>query len=92
MDQEAKMDIVTLRRAGGSLTLTIPASLVRTLGLSEGAQMGVAVEGARLVATPTPSRPGYRLEDLLAQCDPEAPLTEEDRVWERDGPVGDELL
>ena len=87
------MDRITLRRAGGSLTLTIPKHLVRVLGLAEGAPMGVSAEGGRLVAEPLARRPpAYRLEDLLAECDPSASLSEEDEAWLNDGPVGGEVL
>ncbi len=87
------MDRVTLRRAGGSLTLTIPRHLVRELGLSEGAAVGVSAEDGRLIARPmSGDAPAYKLEDLLAQCDPSAPLTDEDDVWLRDGALGDEVI
>ena len=87
------MDVVTLRRAGGSLTLTIPRALVRLLGLSEGARLGVTVEDGKLIAEPAAvDRPQYTLEDLLAQCDPDAPLTQEDEAWLQDAPVGSEMI
>jgi antitoxin ChpS len=87
------MEYVTLRRAGGSLVLTIPKTHARTLGLSEGERIGVAVEEGKLVADPTASdRPRYRLEDLVAQCDPSAPLTEEEEAWLNDRPKGGEHL
>lgn len=37
-------------------------------------------------------RPRYKLEDLLAQCDMNAPLTDEDRAWLGAPPVGREVL
>ena len=87
------MDFVTLRRAGGSLTLTIPRALVRALGLIEGGRIGVSVSDGKLVAEPVEaSRPRYALEDLLAACDPGAPLTAEDEAWLGDRPMGSELL
>jgi len=36
-------------------------------------------------------RPPYTLEQLLSQCDPRAPLSEEDRLWLNDLPFGREL-
>jgi antitoxin ChpS len=87
------MDEVTLRRAGGSLTMTIPSALVRILGLSEGARLGVTVEAGKLVAEPAAAnQPQFTLEELLAQCDPDAPLTAEDEAWLTDAPVGRELI
>src|SRR5579885_553819 len=84
------MDIVTLRRAGGSLTLTIPRAVVKALGLVEGARIGVSVDEGRLIAEPARSR-RFTLDELLAQCDPNASLTAEDQAWLSDPPAGDEL-
>ncbi len=87
------MDYVTLRRAGGSLTLTIPSGMVRLLGLNEGSRVGVSVRGGKLIAEPAgPAKPRYTLEELLSQCDPDAPLSDEDRAWLTDGPTGSEVL
>jgi antitoxin ChpS len=87
------MEFVTLRRAGGSLVLTIPKPHVRALGLTGGERIGVTVNEGKLVADPSVTpRPGYRLDELVAQCDPNAPLTEEDEAWLGDRPVGGELI
>ncbi|HRO03043.1 MAG TPA: hypothetical protein PLS69_05510 [Terricaulis sp.] len=87
------MEFVTLRRAGGSLVLTIPKAHARALGLAEGARIGVSVKGDKLVADPAiASPPRYRLDALLAQCDAKAPLSEEDEAWLSDRPVGGERI
>ncbi len=87
------MAFVTLRRAGGSLVLTIPKAHARALDLSEGACIGVSVKGGKLIADPSASRRGgYTLADLLAQCDPKAPLSAEDEAWLNDRPAGGERL
>ena len=87
------MEFVTLRRAGGSLVLTIPKSHVRALGLEEGERIGVSVDAGKLVADPAArAAPRYRLEDLIAQCDPKAPLSKEDETWLSDRPGGGELI
>ncbi len=87
------MEFVTLRRAGGSLVLTIPKTHARALGLSAGERIGVSVDEGKLVADPAASdRPRYRLEDLLAQCDASAPMSEEDEAWLGDRPKGNEAL
>lgn len=86
-------EFVTLRRAGGSLVLTIPKAHVRSLKLAEGERIGVSVTNGKLVADPSVrERPHYRLEDLLAQCDLEAPLSEEDRAWLDMPRIGNEEL
>jgi antitoxin ChpS len=87
------MEFVTLRRAGGSLTLTIPRPFVRALGLAEGARIGVSVAEGKLIAEPaSENTPQYTLEDLLAQCDPDAPLSDEDEAWLSDASIGSELI
>lgn len=87
------MEFVTLRRAGGSLVLTIPKTHARALGLTEGERIGVAVEEGKLVADPAQTdRPRYTLEDLVAQCDPKAPLSKEDESWLGERPKGGEFL
>jgi len=87
------MEIVTLRRAGGSLVITIPKTYARELGLAEGESVGVSVSGGKLVADPSVgNRPRYRLQDLLAECDPGAPVSDEDEIWLAEGPVGNERL
>jgi antitoxin ChpS len=87
------MEFITLRRAGGSLTMTIPRAFVRALGLAEGAQLGVSLAEGRLIAEPVKhERPAYTLDELLAQCDPAAPLSDEDEAWLNDRPVGAELI
>jgi antitoxin ChpS len=85
------MEYVTIRRAGGSLVLTIPKRHARVLGLVEGERIGVAVEEGKLVADPA-QRPRYKLEDLLAQCDPKARLSKEDEAWLGERPKGGEYL
>jgi antitoxin component of MazEF toxin-antitoxin module len=39
-----------------------------------------------------PENPRYTLAELLAQCDLDAPLTDEDRAWVGDLSVGREAL
>ena len=85
------MHTTTLRKVGGSVMLAVPPALLDMLHLSPGGQVGLTVEGDRLVVNPQ-RRPSYRLDDLLAQCDPKAPRTKADGQWVSDGPVGAEIL
>jgi antitoxin ChpS len=87
------MEFVTLRRAGGSLVLTIPKAFARALGLAQGERIGVKLDDGKLVVEPAVrERPRYSLEELLAQCDPAAPLTAEDEEWLGGGPIGNEQI
>src|ERR1700730_12860264 len=48
--------------------------------LRAGATVGLVVHSGRLIVEPQP-RARYTLDELLAQCDPAAELTQEDREW-----------
>ena len=85
------MHTTYLRKVGGSVMLAVPPALLDMLGLRPGTQVGIAIEGGRLVVEPQ-QRPRYTLDELLAQCNPKAPRTKEDREWVSNGPVGAEIL
>ncbi len=85
------MHTTNLRKVGGSVMLAVPPAILDLLHLHAGATVGMAVDGERLVVEPTP-RPHYTLDELLAQCDASAEVSEEDRAWLDDKPVGTELL
>ena len=61
-----------LRKVGGSVMLAIPPALLETMSLAAGKPVAVSVEGGRLVVEPA-RRQHYTLDELLAQCDAEAP-------------------
>ncbi|OLP58286.1 antitoxin [Xaviernesmea oryzae] len=81
----------TLRNVGGSVMMTIPKPVLEELGLGANVKLEVSVEEGRIVASPQ-RRPKYTLEELLAQCDPDAPFTQEDEDWLNDEPAGREAL
>ena len=66
-------------------------ALLDVLHLRPGAKVGLAVQNGRLVVEPR-QRPRYTLDELLAQCNPKAPRSNEDREWLDDKPVGGELI
>jgi antitoxin ChpS len=74
------MHITNLRKVGGSVMLAVPRAILDLLQLEVGATVGLAVDGDRLVVQPQ-ARHRYTLDELLAQCDPKAEITEEDRAW-----------
>lgn len=85
------MHTTTLRKVGGSIMLAVPPSILELLHLHVGATVGLAIDKGRLVVEPT-LRPRYSLDELLAQCDASAEISEEDRAWLESKPVGSELL
>lgn len=85
------MAVSTLRNVGGSVMMTIPKPLVEELGLQANTKLEVSVQDGKIIAVPR-KRPKYTLEELLAQCDFDAPLSEEEREWLNDPPVGREII
>ncbi len=85
------MHTTNLRKVGGSIMLAVPPALLDMLRLRPGAKVGMAVESGRLVVEPQ-LRPRYTLDELLAQCDPKAARTKEEREWLDSKPVGGELI
>jgi antitoxin ChpS len=85
------MHTTNLRKVGGSVMLALPPALLDILGLRPGVKVGLAVRSGRLVMEPQ-RRPRYTLDELLAQCDPNAPRTIEDREWLDDRLGGGELI
>jgi antitoxin ChpS len=85
------MHTTILRKVGGSIMLAVPPAILDLLNLHAGASVGLAVDHGRLVVEPT-LKPRYSLEELLAQCDASAEISEEDRAWLESKPVGSELL
>lgn len=85
------MYTTNLRKVGGSIMLAVPPALLEILHLRPGAKVGLAVQSGRLIVEPQ-QRPRYTLDELLAQCNPQAPHSKEDRAWLEGQPVGGELL
>jgi antitoxin ChpS len=85
------MHTSSLRKVGGSVMLAVPPALLDVLNLRPGAKVGIAVESGRLVVEPQ-ARRRYTLNELLAQCNPKAPRSRQDREWLDSKPVGGELL
>jgi antitoxin ChpS len=85
------MHTTNLRKVGGSVMLAVPPALLDILHLRPGAKVGLAVENGRLVVEPQ-QHPRYTLDELLAQCDPKAPRSKEEREWLDDKPAGGELI
>jgi antitoxin ChpS len=85
------MYTTNLRKVGGSVMLAVPPALLDILQLRPGAKVGLAVQSGRLVVEPQ-QRPHYTLDELLAQCNPKALRSKEDREWLDSKPVGGELI
>ena len=76
----------TLRRAGGSLVMTVPKAFIEQNQLQEGSQVTLLLEGERMTIS-APRRRRYKLEDLLAEMQGKLPRVE---GWDDMKPVGKE--
>ena len=85
------MYTTNLRKVGGSVMLAVPPALLDILHLQAGATVGIAIKSGRLVVEPQ-QRPRYTLDELLAQCNPKAPPSKEEREWLHAKPLGRELI
>lgn len=85
------MHIVRLKKVGGSIMLAVPPAVLKSLGLSTGSELGMTIDNGCLIIEPQ-KRPRYSLEELLAQCDSNVEMSEEDREWIDAPAVGKELL
>ena len=80
-----------LIKVGGTITLAVPPAVLKTLGLSTDSEVGMTIDNGCLVIEPQ-KRPHYSLEELLAQCDPHAEISEGGREWIDAPAVGKEIL
>lgn len=85
------MYTTTLRKVDGSVMLAVPRALLDVLELHAGATVGVDVDSGRLVVEPL-RRPRYTLTELIAQCQPGLPSSDDERNWLSEPPEGNELI
>ena len=79
-----------VQRIGNGAGLQLPNEALQHLDLDVGSIVYIELSDGQLVIS---SRPRLTLEDMLATCTPDnTALTEEDREWLSDGPVGKEIL
>lgn len=78
----------TLRRAGGSLVMTVPKAFIEQNRLQDGSRVELLLEGARMTVSAR-RKPRYRLKDLLAEMPRALPRAE---GWDEMKPVGKEAF
>lgn len=77
----------TLRKAGGSLVMTVPKVFIEQNGLSDGSQVEIHLLGRKMTVE-APIRPRYKLSDLMAEMQEELPRVE---GWDEIPTVGKEV-
>lgn len=76
----------TLRRAGGSLVMTVPKAFIEQNQLQDGSKVDLLLEGARMTVS-APRKLRYKLKDLLAEMPGRLPNID---GWDAMRPVGKE--
>jgi antitoxin ChpS len=89
---EGIMHETTLREVGGTVMLAVPEALLDELNLKVGSSVAIGVADGHFILAPTRRRSRYTLEELISQCDPNAPVDAETREWLDAPSVGKELL
>lgn len=65
----------TLRRAGGSLVMTVPKAFIEQNDLTDGSQVELHLAGKKMTVEAL-SRPRYKLADLMAEMPEGLPRVE----------------
>ena len=82
------MDVV-LRKYGNSTVAVLPPLVLKDLGLAAGQAMSLHTTGDGKIILARKRK--YTLDDLLAQCDPEAAPPADMELWNAAKPVGQEV-
>ncbi|NQD54537.1 AbrB/MazE/SpoVT family DNA-binding domain-containing protein [Pseudomonas sp. CM25] len=82
---------IKIQQWGNSAAIRLPAAVLKQMRLGVGSTLNLDATGEALVLKPVRSKPKYTLEELMAQCDLNAPEPEDLAVWNAMRPVGREV-
>ena len=77
---------LNIQKWGNSAAIRLPAAMLSQIGASIGDAVEVDPDAFRV------AKPQYKLTDLLAQCDQDAPPPADMAGWENMTPVGAEII
>ena len=80
-----------VRKIGNSAGVIISAGLLKKYGLREGSEVVITEQEGGIVITPLHNKPKFRLSELLAKCDENAPQVTELEGWNNAASVGEEI-
>jgi len=84
------MNSVAIRQSGGANIVSIPKTIIKTLGLHVGSKLELSIDGSRIILTPVQDE--LTLEMLLVNSPKECfSITPEDQHWLNTHSVGEEL-
>jgi antitoxin component of MazEF toxin-antitoxin module len=82
------MITATLRKSGGSITVTIPPSYLKDVGLTAGSMVALDIQGDKLTISPAHKK--VTLADIIAAAPARASKLRSP-AWDELLPVGDEV-
>lgn len=84
------MSALAIRQSGGANIISIPRAVLKMLGLHVGSALDLSIVDSKIILTPVTEK--LTLDDLLKGTPPSAlQLTDEDREWLNEQPVGKEI-
>jgi len=81
---------VKIQQWGNSAAIRLPASVLKQMSLASGDVLSLDVTPEAITLKPAKAKPHYKLADLMAQCNLEAPEPAELEAWNSMQPVGRE--
>jgi antitoxin ChpS len=82
---------VKIQQWGNSAAIRLPATVLKQMSLSSGDVLVLDVSAQVMTLKPAKSKPHYRLVDLMANCDLNAPEPAELAEWNAMTPTGREV-
>lgn len=82
---------IKIQQWGNSAAIRLPSAALKQMGLISGDILSLDVSEQTMTLTPLRAKPHYRLEDLMAQCDVNAPEPEDLAAWKAMQPTGREV-
>ncbi|GAB2884553.1 AbrB/MazE/SpoVT family DNA-binding domain-containing protein [Paraburkholderia jirisanensis] len=79
---------LSIQKWGNSAAVRLPTALLEQLKVALGDKLEVDVRAEGIMLKP--ARHKYALDDLVAQCDPKAPMPADLAAWNSIRPVGRE--
>lgn len=80
----------SIKKLGNSAGILLPSALMKSLNLSVGQSVQIEPVDGNLLVKPKGAK-RYTLQELMSQCDLNAPMPETLEAWENMIPVGLEV-
>jgi antitoxin ChpS len=77
---------LNIQKWGNSAAIRLPATMMAQIGANIGDAVEVDPDAFRV------AKPKYKLAELLAKCNKDAPAPADMAAWENSGPVGSEIV